>query len=131
MCNFVTNEDQLKRQLRKPTLASYTNYGQNVGIAMHTKKSWWANNPIYIGYSILWLAKLSMSRFIYHHLLPSFVRTDLHIRTNTIYTDTDSVYLESQFKHGQTNLLAYYEALRSMADILDTSCYERTTIFLP
>ena len=84
LCNTA---EQIRKQLKKPNFKSYTIFNKDL-VAMHMDKlEVFFNKPIYVGATILELAKVHMYDFYYNKLKPMFKEV------KALYTDTDCFVL--------------------------------------
>ena len=115
---MVLGETQFKKEVNRGSFVRYMEFSETCGLAVHQKKSFYADNPVYIASNILSISKLIMFRFYYQTLLPCMNKR--HISTIAGYLDTDSFLLYHEFGSNATDK-SIYPAYREIASSLDVS----------
>src|SRR5579872_1897164 len=109
---MVTNEKQLKKLTAQPSFHGFQPFNEHlIGVQMK-KINLLLNRPIYVGFSVLDLAKLTMYKFHYEEMKPRYGQ---NIRL--CFTDTDSFLYEIKTDD-------FYVDMREQLHLYDTSDYD-------
>ena len=84
---LVNNVQDYKKYVSKPSFVSQKIFSKNFVAIHEIKPVLTRNKPIYVGFSILDLSKLSMYQFHYKYIKSNF-------SANLLFTDTDSLVYE-------------------------------------
>ena len=84
---LVNNVQDYKKYVSKPSFVSQKIFSKNFVAIHEIKPVLIGNKPIYVGFSILDLSKLSMYQFHYKYIKSNF-------GANLLFTDTDSLVYE-------------------------------------
>lgn len=104
-------DDKLRRLIASPAFARANMFDDDLAAIQMHKSRLTLNRPIYVGMSILDLAKHFMYDFYYNELKAQYGN-----RAQLLYTDTDSLLIEVQTED-------VYEDMARHADLYDTSDY--------
>lgn len=80
--------EQCSKKLSSPLLEYFESINESFAVFKMKKKNLFLNSPIFIGYTVLELAKLHMYKLYYSHLKKHYQNN-----CNLLYTDTDSFFL--------------------------------------
>ncbi|XP_072021514.1 uncharacterized protein [Amphiura filiformis] len=110
--HLVTTQDEARKLTTKPTYDRYTSFDENL-VAVHMKKtSLYFNKPIYLGASILDIAKTKMYDFHYNYIKKKYGN-----KAKLCMTDTDSLLYQIETED-------FYEDITPDVDrYFDTSNY--------
>ncbi|XP_072051648.1 uncharacterized protein [Amphiura filiformis] len=102
--SLVNSEAEARKLSTKPTYDRYTSFDENL-VAVHMKKtSLYFNKPIYLGASILDIAKVKMYAFHYNFIKPMYEN-----KAKLCMTDTDSLLYEIETKDFYKDITPYVD----------------------
>ena len=84
----VTNPTRAKKLIAKPTTLHWDIISENLVSARKQKQKIIVDRPIYMGFCILELSKMTMCKFHYEEILSKY-----ESRAKLAYTDTDLLYI--------------------------------------
>ena len=82
---LVTDGDQYEKLVAKPTYQSTVHFSDNFAAVELIKTKTVLDQPLFVGFAILELARLHMQQFHYGYIIPKYGN-----RAELLYTDTDS-----------------------------------------
>ena len=97
---LVNNVQDYKKYVSKPSFVSQKIFSKNFVAIHEIKRVLTRNKPIYVGFSILDLSKLSMYQFHYKYIKYNF-------GANLLFTDTDSLVYEIKTEDVYENLFDF------------------------
>ena len=103
---IVTNEQQVDKQVKKPSFNSRNIINENLAILEMEKTSVVCNYPILIGSIILQNSKVHMYNYLYK-IYPKLFKD-----YNVLYMDTDSIYSKLNMSHKE-----YIEIFKKNKDL--------------
>jgi DNA polymerase type B, organellar and viral/Recombination endonuclease VII len=112
--NMIANKEKAKRMMSKTNVEYYEILDENLILFGHRNIKTLFKKPIYVGMSVLDLAKVSIFRF-YYDVIKSFYKD----RVSVIYTDTDSLVLYIKTEDLYADLEKHFKS------DLDTSNYPK------
>lgn len=112
---LVSDPSQCEKFVSRPNFKSFKMCNENLALVQLKKRRVLLNKPIYMGFTVLDLAKLHMYRFLYDVLIPMCGGQD---HFTLLYTDTDSLFCS-------VNCPDVYELMLDNLLFFDTSNYEK------
>lgn len=103
-------QEKCQKYLSSPLLDYFESINESFAVFKMKRKNLFLNSPIFIGYSVLELAKLRMYELYYSHIKKHYKN-----RCKLLYTDTDSMFLRVQTD------CAYTDMKTKFSHILDLS----------
>ena len=113
---LIVDPKKLTKAVSNPSFVSAEIINSDLTLVEAKRKTLFLNKPIYVGFSVLELSKLSMYEFYYDFLMKKYGPE----RAQLLYTDTDSFILKIRTRDLHADFTEH-------ADLFDTSNFDKSS----